>query len=85
MTKPDVKLYTLSTCSHCKSTKSLLNQCRIEFRSVDIDLLEGDERRALIDEVKQLNPNCSFPTIVIDGKVIVGFKEEEIKKALGLS
>jgi glutaredoxin-like protein NrdH len=85
MTKPDVKLYTLSTCSHCKSTKNLLNDCRIEFRSVDIDLLEGDERRALIEEVKQLNPNCSFPTIVIDGKVIVGFREEEIRKALGLS
>lgn len=85
MTTPDVKLYTLSTCSHCKSTKNLLNECRVEFRSVDIDLLAGEERQALIDEVRQLNPNCTFPTIVIDGKVIVGFKENEIRKALGLS
>ena len=85
MTKPDVKLYTLSTCSHCKSTKNLLNDCRIEFRAVDVDLLEGEERQALIDEVRKLNPNCTFPTIVIDGQVIVGFKENEIKKALGLS
>ncbi|MEW6078434.1 MAG: glutaredoxin family protein [Thermodesulfobacteriota bacterium] len=85
MTTPDVKLYTLSTCSHCKSTKNLLNECRVAFHSVDIDLLTGEKRQALIDEVRQLNPNCTFPTIVIDGKVIVGFKENEIRKALGLS
>jgi glutaredoxin len=34
--------------------------------------------------VKKLNPNCSFPTIIIGDKVIVGFKEDEIKEALGL-
>jgi hypothetical protein len=34
--------------------------------------------------VKKWNPNCSFPTIIIGDKVIVGFKKDEIKEALGL-
>ncbi len=49
-----------------------------------MDLLQGDERTAIIEDVKKMNPNCSFPTIIIGDKVIVGFKEDEIKEALGL-
>jgi glutaredoxin len=47
-------------------------------------MLEGEERTAIIEDVKKLNPNCSFPTIIIGDKVIVGYKEDEIKEALGL-
>ena len=46
--------------------------------------LEGDERKAILADVKKFNPKCSFPTIIIGDKVIVGFKEKEIKEALGL-
>ncbi len=85
MADQDVKIYTLSTCGHCKMTKKLLSECNIEYEFVDVDLLEGDERRAILEDVKKLNPKCSFPTIKIGDKVIVGFKEDEIKEALGLS
>ena len=81
---PEVKVYTLSTCGHCKSTKKLLSDCNIEYDFVDVDQLEGDERQAILEDVKQLNPKCSFPTIKIGEQVIVGFKEQEIKEALGL-
>jgi glutaredoxin len=54
------------------------------YEFVDVDLLEGDERQAILEDVKKFNPKCSFPTIIIGDKVIVGFKEEEIKEALGL-
>jgi glutaredoxin len=84
MNDKSVKLYSLSTCSHCKSTKKLLNECTIQFDFIDVDLLEGDERRAIIEDVKKFNPKCSFPTIIIGDKVIVGYKEQEIKEALGL-
>ena len=80
----DVKLYTLSTCSHCKSTKRLLAECTIEYDFVDVDLLEGDERKAILEDIKKVNPRCSFPTLIIGDKVIVGYKEKEIKEALGL-
>lgn len=81
---PPVKLYSLSTCSHCNATKSLLNECSVKYEFTDVDLLTGDERRAIIDEVKKINENCSFPTIVIGNKVIIGHKEKEIREALGL-
>jgi glutaredoxin len=79
-----VKIYSLSTCSHCKSTKKLLNECTVKYDFVDVDLLEGDERKAILEDVRKFNPKCSFPTIIIGEKVIVGFKEQEIKEALGL-
>ena len=81
---PKVKLFSLSTCSHCKATKKLLGECTIKYEFIDVDLLEGEERRAIIEDVKRFNPRCSFPTIIIGDKVIVGFKEKEIKEALGL-
>lgn len=79
-----VMIYTLSTCSHCKSTKKLLDECTIQYDFVDVDLLEGDERKAILEDIKKVNPRCSFPTILIGSKVIVGYKEKEIKEALGL-
>jgi hypothetical protein len=51
---------------------------------VDVDLLEGDERKAIVEDGRKFNPRCSFPPIIIGEKVIVGFKETEIKEALGM-
>ena len=79
-----IKIFSLSTCSHCKSTKKLLSDCTVKYDFVDVDLLEGDERKAILEDVKKFNPKCSFPTIIIGEKVIVGFKEKEIREALGL-
>ena len=84
MNDKSVKLYTLSTCSHCKSTKRLLNECTIQYEFVDVDLLEGEERKAILEDIKKINPRCSFPTLIIGDKVIVGYKEKDIKEALGL-
>ena len=79
-----VKLYSLSTCSHCKATKKLLGECGIKYEFTDVDLLHGEERAAILEDVKKYNPNCSFPTIIIGDKVIVGYREDEIRNALGL-
>ena len=79
-----VKMYTLSTCGHCKATKRFLDECDVEYEFEDVDLLEGEERAAILEDVKKWNPNCSFPTIIIGEKVIVGYKEDEIREALGL-
>jgi glutaredoxin len=79
-----VKMYSLSTCGHCKATKKLLNECEVQYEFTDVDLLQGEERAAILEDVKKWNPNCSFPTIIIGDKVIVGYKEREIREALGL-
>ena len=79
-----VKIFSLSTCSHCKAAKRMLSECTVKYEFVDVDLLEGKERAAILEDVRKFNPKCSFPTIVIGDKVVVGFKEKEIKEALGL-
>jgi glutaredoxin-like protein NrdH len=84
MSDNPVKIYSLSTCSHCKSTKKFLSDCTVMYDFVDVDLLEGEERKAILEDVKKFNPKCSFPTIIIGDVVIVGFKENEIREALGL-
>jgi glutaredoxin-like protein NrdH len=84
MSDQSVKVFSLSTCSHCKYAKKFLSDCTIKYDFIDVDLLEGDERKAILADVKKFNPKCSFPTIIIGEKVIVGFKENAIKEALGL-
>jgi glutaredoxin-like protein NrdH len=80
-----IKLYTLSTCSHCIRTKRFFKENGIEMEFTDVDLLNGEERERVMNEVRKLNPDCTFPTICIDEDVIVGFNEAKLRKALNLS
>ncbi len=82
--KRKIKLYTLSTCSHCNRTKRFFNDNGIDMEFIDVDLLSGSDREKIMNEVRKLNPDCSFPTICIDDVVVVGFNEEKLKKALDL-
>ncbi|MBT3176286.1 MAG: glutaredoxin family protein [Desulfobacula sp.] len=84
MAKDKTILYALSTCSHCKSTKRLLSECNVEYDYIEVDDLEGEERKAILKDIKEMNPRCSFPTIKINEIVIVGYKEKQIKEALGI-
>ena len=84
MANPKIKLYTLSTCSHCIRTKKFFKDCGIDVDFVDVDLLTSAERERILDEVRKLNPDCSFPTIYIGDVVIVGFNEEKLRDALNL-
>ena len=81
---PKVKIFTLSTCSHCKATKKFLNDNGIKFEFVDVDQFQGAEREKILEDVVQYNPQRSFPTIIIGDEIIIGFKEDDIRKALGI-
>jgi glutaredoxin len=78
-------MYTLSTCSHCRRTKEFFRNQGIDFEFTDVDLLTGDERKAVVEQVRKINSRVSYPTIIIGETIIVGFKENEIREALGLS
>ena len=78
------KLYSLRYCSHCKACKRFLGDCGIEYEFTNVDLLSDEDRKPVLDEIKQLTSRCAFPTLIIGEKVIVGFKEQEIKEALGM-
>jgi glutaredoxin len=77
-----IMLYALSTCGWCRKTKEFLNALGAEYDYVFVDLLPVDERDSTMKIVQKWNPNSSFPTILINGKCIVGYKEDEIKNAL---
>ena len=81
---PKVKIYTLSTCSHCRNAKKFLNENDIPYEATEVDMLEGAARAAVIEEVKKINPRCTFPTIAVEDQVVVGFNEQELRKALSL-
>ncbi len=85
MEKMDVKVYSLSTCVNCKSVKKLLGDCSVKYEFVDLDEIDKKERNAILEDIKSHNPECSFPTIIIGDRVITGYKENDIKAALGLS
>lgn len=84
MEEKRIKVYTLSTCGHCRAAKKLLDDCSVAYEFTDVDLLTGEDRSEVLEDVKKLNPRCSFPTIIIGDRVIVGYKENEIKEALGM-
>ncbi len=81
--KGDVVLYALSTCGWCKRTRMLLEEMEVEYDYIYVDLLEGDERQEIIQQLKEWNPKLSFPTTVIrNEECIVGFNEDKIRENL---
>jgi glutaredoxin-like protein NrdH len=78
------RLYSLSTCSHCKACKRFLGDCGVEYEFTDVDLLPENDKVEVIEEIRRLTTRCAFPTIIVGEKVIVGFREKEIREALGI-
>ena len=82
--KGKVVMYGLSTCVWCKKTKKLLTDLGVDFEYVYVDKLEEKEENEAVEKLRLFNPSISFPTTIInDEKAIVGFKEKQIREALG--
>ena len=79
----DLVLFALSTCPWCLKARKFLEGNDIAYRYAYVDLLEGAERAAAVDELKKWNPAKNLPTLVIDDdEVIVGFREPEYQEKL---
>lgn len=80
----DIFVFALSTCVWCKKTKKLLDELGVEYKYVDVDLLEGPAKIDALREMHRWDPSQSFPTIIINNSdCILGYKEGLIRKALG--
>jgi len=78
----EIFVFALSTCGWCKRTKDLLNSLGIEYSYIDVDLLDEEDKDEVQDILDKFNSN-GFPAIIINNtKVIQGFDEDEIKKAV---
>ena len=77
-----VEFYGLTTCIHCKHAKEYLDQCGVDYDCVYVDKLTGKEREDAIKIIKEHNPSVSFPTMLINDMVIVGYHKDKIDEAL---
>lgn len=74
-----VKIYSTPTCPYCEMAKTFFKKNNIEFEEIDVS---KDQKAA--QEMIEKSGQMGVPVIDIDGKIIVGFNPQEIKKALGL-
>ncbi len=71
------KIYTTPTCPWCKKAKEFLNNKKISFADLDVTSNEK-AREEMIKKSKQMG----VPVLDIGGKIIVGFDQPAIEKAL---
>lgn len=74
-----ITIYTTSTCPYCKMAKEFFRENNVKYKEVDV----GDDEKGLEEMVKK-SGQMGVPVIDIDGKIIVGFDKEKIKKTLNI-
>ncbi len=78
-----IKVYSLSTCPVCKKVKEFLSNNNVQYETIEVDTLDGGEQWVALKELKKVNPQETFPTVVVE-TAVVGFDEENLRKILGL-
>jgi glutaredoxin len=78
------KVYALSTCPYCKRTKRFLDDHKIVYDCVDVDLLDDSKQDEILEEIEKLTGRRSFPVVIIGKEIIVGHDEVKLRKALKL-
>ena len=84
MPPKNVRIFTLSTCFHCRSLKKMLDDHNIPYEFTDVDLMPEEEREAFLAAIEKHNEKKSFPLVIIGNKAIVGFQVQVIRKELGI-
>ncbi len=75
----DVKVYSTPTCPYCHMAKSFLKENNITFTDVDV---AADQKAA--KEMVEKTGQMGVPVIEVNGKFIVGFDKEALKRELRL-
>lgn len=84
MAEKKITLYSLTTCVFCQAIKNMFDDLAISFQCIQADELSDEKKASAVKELRKVNPKCSFPTVVVDDEVIVGYKIQEIKEAIGI-
>ena len=72
-----VIIYSTPTCSFCRKAKQYFTERRIPFREYNV---ASDKRKA--DEMVRKSGQMGVPVLDVNGKIIVGFNQPEIERAL---
>lgn len=79
-----IKVYALSTCPYCRRTKRFLDEHKVHYDHVDVDLLDDAKQDEILEEIEKLTGRQSFPVVLIGDEVIVGHDEDRLRRALGV-
>lgn len=77
--KAKVIIYSTKTCPWCKKTKEFLKANKIPFTNKDVGSSSKNS-----EEMFKKSGQQGVPVTDIGGKIIIGFNEGKLKKALGL-
>ncbi len=72
-----VSIYTTPSCSYCRLAKEYFRRHNIAFTEYNV---ASDLRRA--EEMVRRSGQMGVPVIDINGRIILGFNEAEIERAL---
>jgi glutaredoxin-like YruB-family protein len=72
-----VSIYTTPSCSYCRVAKDWLKKEGVPFSEYDVS---RDPRRA--DEMLKRSGQMGVPVLEVHGRIIIGFNQGEIEKAL---
>ncbi|MBS7620919.1 glutaredoxin family protein [Candidatus Bathyarchaeota archaeon] len=83
--KHKVIMYALSTCAWCKLAKQFLEENKVEYEYVDVDLCSAGDKEKIRKEILSRGGSLSYPTIIVDEKILItGFRKDKLKEALGI-
>lgn len=74
-----IKIYTTPTCVYCKMAKEFFKKNNLSYQEFNV----AEDLKAR-EEMIQKSQQLGVPVIEIDGKIMVGFNESELRKALSL-
>ena len=78
-----VLMYAISTCAWCKQAKKFLKDNNIEYEYVDVDLCSREDREKIREDILNRGGRLSYPTIIIDNRILItGFQEDKMREAL---
>jgi len=72
-----VKVYSTNTCPYCVVAKEFLKDHKIEFEEVNVQE-DQEAAREMVAKTGQMG----VPVIEINGKIIIGFDKEAVKREL---
>jgi glutaredoxin-like YruB-family protein len=72
-----VIVYSTPTCPYCNMVKSFLSEKNIEYEDVDVSA----DRQKAIEMVKK-SGQTGVPVTEVNGRMVVGFRPDDIMKAL---
>ena len=73
----NVIIYTTLTCPWCKKTKEFFKEHNVKYKEIDV----VNNSKAAAEIIKK-SGQMGVPVIDIEGKIVVGFDEPQLRRLL---